>query len=127
MFSVNGAGRQDIRITPTDNALRYAFALDSVPRKEEDYSMTIQVRGADAGIDQQQDIDITVPARGAFRFLSAKRIAQPENGVEIVFSSPLDPAQDLKGLVEIKELPSAVCQIKGNKVYIYFNESCKKL
>ena len=123
MFSVNGAGRQDIRITPTDNALRYAFALDSVPRKEEDYSMTIQVRGADAGIDQQQDIDITVPARGAFRFLSAKRIAQPENGVEIVFSSPLDPAQDLKGLVEIKELPSAVCQIKGNKVYIYFNES----
>ncbi len=123
MFSVSGAPRQDIRIIPTDNALRYTFALDSLPRKENDYQVTIQANGRPAGIDQKQDIDITVPAKGTFRLLAAQRIEQPENGLEIAFSSPLDIRQDLKGLIEIKEVPSAVFQIKGNKVYAYFDES----
>lgn len=126
IFSVSGTSEQNLRIIPTDNSLRYAFTLDSIPRKEKDYQVTLQTRGKSVDIDQEQDINITVPARDNFRFLSAQRIAQPENGLEIIFSSPLDSDQDLKGLIEIKEIPSAVYQIKGNKVYAYFDENVSR-
>ena len=123
IFSVSGTEKQNIRIIPTDNVLHYFFALDSVPRKEQDYQVTIKIQGKDVGINQEENIEITVPALNEFRLLSAKRIDQPENGIEIAFSSPLDITQELTGLVEIKEVPSTVFQIKGNKIYAYFDEN----
>lgn len=96
-----------LHVSPTGDPARYAFTLDSLPRKEKDYTLN----------------NVSIPARGAFRFLSARRIGQPENGLEIVFSSPLHPSQDLKGLVEIKETPSTVFQIKDNKILVYWDEN----
>lgn len=112
-----------IRITSTSNASHYTFILDSIPRKEKDYQLTLMASGKKIGIEQEQRLNFTIPARNAFRFLSARRISQPENGVEIIFSSLLDDTQDLKGLIEIKEKPSAILQIKANKVYAFFEEN----
>lgn len=115
-----------IHVSPTDNPSRYAFSLDCIPRASEDYTLLIKADGKAAGIKQQQTIDITIPAEDTFRFLSAQRINQPENGLEIVFSSPLSTTQDLKGLIEIKEIPTAVFQIKDNKVYAFFDEQASQ-
>ena len=52
--------------------------------------------------------------------MSAERIDQPENGIEIVFSAPLSTTQDLKGLIEIPEISSSIFQISENRVFIYF-------
>ncbi|KAA4184898.1 alpha-2-macroglobulin, partial [Bacteroides ovatus] len=59
-------------------------------------------------------------AKDCFRFMSAERIDQPENGIEIVFSAPLSTTQDLKGLIEIPEISSSIFQISENRVFIYF-------
>lgn len=125
MLSANGKNgkKYAISLTPTENVLRYAFSLDSILRENEDYDLTLKADGKPAHINHQQSVEITVPASNAFRFLSARRINQPENGLEIVFSSPLSIGQDLKGLIEIKEIPSAVFQIKDNKIYAYFDET----
>ena len=124
LSAVNGKGVV-IHVTPTDNALRYAFTLDSIPREKEDYTLTLTADGEPAGIDQKQRLDFTIPARGVFRFLSARRTDTPENGLEIVFSAPLDASQDLKGLVEIKEAPKAIFQVKANKLHVYLDETQK--
>jgi uncharacterized protein YfaS (alpha-2-macroglobulin family) len=65
----------------------------------------------------------TVIARddGTFRFLSVRRIDTPENGLELTFSEPLLETQDLKGLVEVPEIPASALQIKDNKVYLFFD------
>ena len=57
-------------------------------------------------MDRKQSESITIPAKDSFRFLSAERISQPENGIQIVFSDPVSDTQDLKGLIEIPEIPS---------------------
>ena len=114
-----------IRLTPTDNALCHAFTLDSIPREKQDYTLTLTADGTQADIDCEQRLDITVPARGTFRFLSARRTDTPEDGLEITFSAPLDAAQDLKGLVEIKEAPNALLQMKANKILVYLDEMQK--
>lgn len=112
-----------IHVSPTAHSSRYTFALDSIPRQSEDYTLCIKANGKIADINQQEVLDVVIPAKDTFRFLSAQRITQPENGLEIVFSSSLSTTQDLKGLIEIKEIPTAVFQIKDNKVYAYFDTS----
>ena len=109
-----------IEIIPTDNLTRYQFCINQVPRDTEDYQLTITANGSPARIDQTQSEEVLIPAKDSFRFLSATRIDEPENGIEVVFSAPLSDTQDLKGLIEIPELSSSVFQIKENRVFIYF-------
>lgn len=109
-----------VEIIPTDNLTRYQFCINQVPRDTEDYQLTITANGSPARIDQTQSEEVLIPAKDSFRFLSATRIDEPENGIEVVFSAPLSNTQDLKGLIEIPELSSSVFQIKENRVFIYF-------
>lgn len=109
-----------VEIIPTDNLTRYQFCINQVPRDTEDYQLTITANGSPARIDQTQSEEVLIPAKDSFRFLSATRIDEPENGIEVVFSTPLSDTQDLKGLIEIPELSSSVFQIKENRVFIYF-------
>ena len=109
-----------VEIIPTDNLTRYQFCINQVPRDTEDYQLTITANGSPARIDQTQSEEVLIPAKDSFRFLSASRIDEPENGIEVVFSAPLSDTQDLKGLIEIPELSSSVFQIKENRVFIYF-------
>ena len=112
-----------VEITQTDKATRYLFSINRVPRENEDFQLKITADGSPAGIDRTQSEDILIPAKGSFRFLSAKRIDQPENGMEIVFSAPVSQTQDLNGLIEIPEVSSSITQIKDNKIYVYFEAS----
>lgn len=109
-----------VEIIPTDNLTRYQFCINQIPRDTEDYQLTITANGSPARIDQTQSEEVLIPAKDSFRFLSATRIDEPENGIEVVFSAPLSDTQDLKGLIEIPELSSSVFQIKENRVFIYF-------
>lgn len=109
-----------VEIIPTDNLTRYQFCINQVPRDTEDYQLTLTANGSPARIDQTQSEEVLIPAKDSFRFLSATRIDEPENGIEVVFSTPLSDTQDLKGLIEIPELSSSVFQIKENRVFIYF-------
>lgn len=109
-----------VEIIPTDNLTRYQFCINQIPRDTEDYQLTITANGSPARIDQTQSEEVLIPAKDSFRFLSATRIDEPENGIEVVFSAPLSDTQNLKGLIEIPELSSSVFQIKENRVFIYF-------
>ena len=107
-------------VTATDNSTQYLFEINDIPRINEDYQLAIAADGNSIGINWKQNVNILIPARNSFRFLSAKRIEQPENGIEVVFSSPISTTQDLKGLIEIPEVTNSAIQVKDNKVYVYF-------
>lgn len=116
----DGKRSYPMEVIATDNLTRYLFNIKQIQREAEDYTLTITADGTSAGIAIKQSEDVLIPAKDSFRFLSAKRIDQPENGIEIVFSSPLSATQDLKGLIEIPEISSSVFQISDNRVSIYF-------
>ena len=117
----NGKGQTyPVNITPTDNPTRYQFEIIGIPREEEDYQLEIKADGSPIGIDRQLTESVLIPSKNSFRFLSAKRIEEPENGIEIVFSDPVSTTQDLKGLIEIPEVSTSIFQVENNKVYIYF-------
>ena len=109
-----------VDITSTNNPTRYEFSITRILREAEDYQIQLTANGNPAGIDHTQIEEIMIPAKDSFRFLTAKRIDQPENGIEVVFSAPISNMQDLKGLIEIPEVSSCITQIKDNQVLIYF-------
>lgn len=116
----DGKKSYPVEVTATDNLTRYQFNIRQIPRETDDYPLTITANGNPAGIDRKQSEEVLIPAKDCFRFMSAERIEQPENGIEIVFSAPLSTTQDLKGLIEIPEVSSSIFQISENKVFIYF-------
>ena len=116
----DGKKSYPVEVTATDNLTRYQFNIRQIPREADDYPLTITANGNPAGIDRKQSEEVLIPAKDCFRFMSAKRIEQPENGIEIVFSAPLSTTQDLKGLIEIPEVSSSIFQISENRVFIYF-------
>ena len=116
----DGKKSYPVEVTTTDNLTRYQFNIRQIPREADDYPLTITANGNPAGIDRKQSEEVLIPAKDCFRFMSAERIEQPENGIEIVFSAPLSTTQDLKGLIEIPEISSSIFQISENRVFIYF-------
>ena len=116
----DGKKSYPVEVTATDNHTRYLFSIRQIPREADDYPLTITANGNPAGIDRKQSEEVLIPAKDCFRFMSAERIEQPENGIEIVFSAPLSTTQDLKGLIEIPEVSSSIFQISENRVFIYF-------
>ena len=116
----DGKKSYPVEVTATDNLTRYQFSIRQIPREADDYPLTITANGSPAGIDRKQSEEVLIPAKDCFRFMSAERIEQPENGIEIVFSAPLSTTQDLKGLIEIPEVSSSIFQISENRVFIYF-------
>ena len=116
----DGKKSYPVEVTATDNLTRYQFNIRQIPREADDYPLTITANGNPAGIDRKQSEEVLIPAKDCFRFMSAERIEQPENGIEIVFSAPLSTTQDLKGLIEIPEISSSIFQISENRVFIYF-------
>lgn len=121
LTATNGKGTSyPVEITPTDHPTRYQFTIQAVSLDTEDYQLQITANGTPAGIDRTQTESVLIPAGNSFRFLSAERIEQPENGIKIIFSDPVSNTQDLKGLIEIPEVSSSIFQIKENIVYVYF-------
>lgn len=116
----DGKKSYPVEVTATDNLTRYQFSIRQIPKEADDYPLTITANGNPAGIDRKQSEEVLIPAKDCFRFMSAERIEQPENGIEIVFSAPLSTTQDLKGLIEIPEVSSSIFQISENRVFIYF-------
>ena len=116
----DGKKSYPVEVTATDNLTRYQFNIRQIPREADDNPLTITANGNPAGIDRKQSEEVLIPAKDCFRFMSAERIEQPENGIEIVFSAPLSTTQDLKGLIEIPEVSSSIFQINENRVFIYF-------
>ena len=116
----DGKKSYPVEVTATDNLTRYQFSIRQIPREADDYPLTITANGSPAGINRKQSEEVLIPAKDCFRFMSAERIEQPENGIEIVFSAPLSTTQDLKGLIEIPEVSSSIFQISENRVFIYF-------
>ena len=109
-INLNGAGDSD----------RYGFVIPAIQRSDKDINLQLFVDGKTAGFSKKAEETVIIPATGNFRVLSAKRISDPENGIQVVFSNPVSTTQDLKGLIVLPELSSYVFQVIHNKVNIYF-------
>ncbi len=125
MLSATSSDKQPLSVVidTQDNGTVYPFTIAGIRRGTEDTEVILSVNGKKGDINKSVEEKAMVPAKGNFRFLSAKRISLPENGIRLTFSEPVSETQDLKGLITLSGLSSYIFQVTDNKVNIYFEET----
>ena len=81
----------------------FNFVVDSLPRMENPYNVKISWNGRPLDIDLKDEYTFEIPSINDFIFISANVSQGEEQYIDILLSDPVDPTQDLNGLVYLKE------------------------
>lgn len=100
----------------------YSFTVSGIDKKEYQQTIRLTANGRPVGVKEKISVSVTIPQRNSFRYISYQRISSPENGIRLVFSEPLSTTQDLRGLIELKEISGYNIRVKDNLAEIYFEE-----
>lgn len=95
---------------------------DSVMRGEGPSTVEFAWDARKLGGEGSGSIYFDVPAIGEFSLLRTETTDQAEQSISLLFSDPLDPAQDLGGLVGIRGTSGVRAAVSGNKLLIYPEE-----
>jgi uncharacterized protein YfaS (alpha-2-macroglobulin family) len=102
-----------------DQGLVHKFIVDSIRRFEKENNIKLKFNGFAAGIDKRDEANIIVPAKGVFEVINVKLQNYPEQVIKINFSDPVDPNQNLEGLIYLSDNTNLKFSIEGNLVKVY--------
>ena len=105
--------------THDEDRRTHFFHVDSVLRKETKGKVDLKWDGTPILSETKGEISYDVPALGDFILVSGKAVQGEEQYLELQFSDPLLPQQDLTGLITIKEVPDLRIVIDENTVRAY--------
>jgi uncharacterized protein YfaS (alpha-2-macroglobulin family) len=98
----------------SDN-LVHKFSISNIIRTNNQQELTIAWDGA-SGVKQKGSYAVRIPASGEFVVLDVKTQPGENQRVDIIFSDPLDPSQDLDGLIYMVPAPVTTTSINLNIV-----------
>ena len=101
------------------NGQFHRFSVDSVLRGEQPDSVLITWNGEKIESDIDSALYFRVPAIGDLVLVSSSTTSAEEQFATLLFSDPLDPAQDLAGLAGISGQENVRPAIDGNKLLLY--------
>jgi len=101
------------------DARRHDFTVSAIARQSETKAVALKWDGGALGVDTKGERAIEVPARGEFKLTQVQAFQSGgEQYVQVFFSDPLDPHQNLRGLVRLGAGESTY-RIEGNLLRIY--------
>ncbi len=98
----------------SDNLI-HRFTIANITRTDKPQELTIAWDGA-SGAKQKGSYVVRIPASGEFVILDVKTQPGENQKVEIIFSDPVDPLQDLDGLIYMVPAPVTTSSINSNIV-----------
>jgi len=83
-------------------------------------SINLEVNGNSIDVNQKDKLSVDIPASDDMRVLSAKVLSGASRRIQLNFSDPIQPGQDLEGLISIEDFNGDIrYEIDGNNVYLY--------
>jgi hypothetical protein len=104
------------------NGHHHLFTVDSVRRGETASDVVIEWDGGKIASEDKGALVFTVPSIGTLALIAADTDADGEQRATLLFSDPLDPEQDLSGLVGIAGAEDVRVSVEGNKLLLYPTE-----
>jgi hypothetical protein len=101
------------------NNNEFFFYVDSVERKIKQGLLTVEWNGEPVKAMQQGKKDVVIPALGDFTVTEVTVVDQEDQYVRLSFSDPIDPSQNLKGIVSISGIDNLTYSIEGNYVSVF--------
>lgn len=97
-----------------------SFVVEDVIRKNSQGKIILKTSGASIGVEKEESVVIDIPALGDYKVTSSQVNRGAENYISVFFSDPLDPRQNLNGLVTLANSTSAprmVINLNELKIY----------
>lgn len=101
------------------NGRYHRFTVDSVRRGDQASRVDISWNGERIGCSDASTLPFDVPAIGDLTLISATTFSDGEQYATLLFSDPLDMAQDMRGLVGIAGADDVRITIDGSKLVLY--------
>src|SRR5690606_1121072 len=101
------------------NAQYYSFKIDSISRKQQDSELQIRWSGKALGVENEGSQEYPIPGLDKFVIVDARTSSAPNAVLSLNFSEPLDPDQNLSGLVTIENAQDLRYEIQGNLLRVY--------
>ncbi|WP_066632097.1 alpha-2-macroglobulin family protein [Labilibacter marinus] len=124
VLKANQKGKElEIEWLPSERENNYPFKVQHITRGESSSSVTLELNGESIGVDEDDSEKIKIPSINDFELLTCKSVFQPRQGIEISFTDPLNPDQELAGLIELDRSISYNTQVEDNIIKILPNNS----
>lgn len=101
------------------NGRHHRFVVDSLKRGDAASQVLITWKGAAIGAKQDGSTSFTVPPIGELRLIHAQTNSEGEQHAVLLFSDPLDPRQDLSGIVGIAGADLVRTSVDGNRLLLH--------
>ncbi|SDB91503.1 alpha-2-macroglobulin [Williamwhitmania taraxaci] len=101
---------------------QHTFKITGIKRAESKKELTLKWSGSSINVDNSGDMTVSVPDKNFFGRISDRMVNIPEQAIFIYFSDPLDPRQDLRGLVESNHDESMHLSVQSNVLKVTFSE-----
>ncbi|MFP4556118.1 MAG: alpha-2-macroglobulin family protein [Bacteroidales bacterium] len=95
------------------------FWIEGVKQTDETGKVAITSKGKPIDVHDIGYQETEIPPKGVFRILSHNVIQAPEQCIEIRFSEPIDPSQNMQGLIRASGMSDARIIIEGNVARVY--------
>lgn len=98
----------------------YLFTVEEVRRGESAVIVKIEANGDLIAVDREESIEVDIPSLSDFKILSATSVNGEDSYISILFSDPIDPRQNLTGLITLsntRSYPRVVVNLNELKIY----------
>lgn len=102
-----------------EDGVTHDFFIDSLERSNQAYSLVIGYKGKVIEAEQEGTLKIGIPAIGDFKALQADAENKEEQYISLFFSDPIQPNQDLAGLITVDDISNLRFTVFSNQVRIY--------
>ncbi len=99
------------------DGMNHRFAVQGVTRGGSEDEVRLRWNGRGLGIGTRGSRDVAIPARDVFRIITARAESDDRQYALVRFSDPLDPNQNLNGLVSLGD-ESVTLEVLGNTLRI---------
>jgi len=98
LLSLRGAGDAVIEWGEVEGGSR-SFVITGIEAREAASDIRVAWDGRSLGARDRGETRVRLPAAGEFAMTGSRFALEPDRRLELAFSKPLDPSQDLRGLV----------------------------
>jgi alpha-2-macroglobulin len=98
---------------------QHTFIVEEVERKEAASKVTLTADGKVLGVEQRDEREIEIPARGDFKITNVKVEQSSTQHIVIQFSDPLSEKQNLAGLISVSEVGTLDFEIRDNEIRVF--------
>ena len=97
----------------------HKFTVKDVIRKADESEVELIWDGEPINADVEDDMEIEIPPLNEFSMVHVKTVQQPGVHFSIHFSDPIEPRQDLDGLIHLASNSQLRFKIDGNEIKAY--------